>query len=240
MRKPERDRRVEVRSRKCVPSHETITPIASPFAIATPIRAGVVDRWLAATAAPAADEDQREGADELGDELAYEVPCRESARTGPGRQAPRSRECAARADSESVAVDAASSTRALGAARVAALPARAVLAGIVALSFAFRVAAGLAHPTPHYFPDEYIYRRSRALAEREARSAGAAHFPALLEPILPRRSGCPRPGDRLRLTQAALARDVARGRAGVPARPRLVSTKGFALASAALRSPAPN
>jgi len=86
-----------------------------------------------------------------------------------------------------VAVDAASSTRALGAARIAAVPARYALAGIVGLSFVVRLAAVLAHATPLYFPDEYIYGTlARSLAEtgKLAIRGQPAHFPALLEPLL--------------------------------------------------------
>lgn len=86
-----------------------------------------------------------------------------------------------------MAVDAASSTRALGAARIAAVPARYALAGIVALSFVFRLAAVLAHSVPLYFPDEYIYGTlARSLAEsgKLAIRGQPAHFPALLEPLL--------------------------------------------------------
>ena len=55
-------------------------------------------------------------------------------------------------------------------ARVAAVPARLVLAGIVAVSFAVRFAAALGHSTPLYFPDEYIYSAiSRSLAETGGR-----------------------------------------------------------------------
>ena len=51
-------------------------------------------------------------------------------------------------------------------ARVAAVPARLVLAGIVAASFAVRFVMALGHSTPLYFPDEYIYSAiSRSLAE---------------------------------------------------------------------------
>ena len=94
---------------------------------------------------------------------------------------------AAAADSESVAVDAAPTTRAAGAARIAAVPARYALAGIVALSFVVRLAAVLAHAVPLYFPDEYIYGTlARSLAEsgRLAIRGQPAHFPALLEPLL--------------------------------------------------------
>jgi hypothetical protein len=86
-----------------------------------------------------------------------------------------------------VAVDAASSPRALSASRIAAIPARWALAGIVALSFVFRLAAVLTHATPLYFPDEYIYGSlARSLAEsgKLVIRGQAAHFPALLEPLL--------------------------------------------------------
>src|ERR671936_1349993 len=72
-------------------------------------------------------------------------------------------------------------------ARAAAVPARLVLAGIVAASVAVRFVAALAHTTPLYFPDEYIYSeisRSLAHAGRPLIRGNAAHFPALLEPLL--------------------------------------------------------
>jgi hypothetical protein len=72
-------------------------------------------------------------------------------------------------------------------ARVAALPARLVLAGIVAASFAVRFVMALGHSTPLYFPDEYIYSAiSRSLAEhgRPLIRGQAAHFPAMIEPLL--------------------------------------------------------
>jgi hypothetical protein len=71
--------------------------------------------------------------------------------------------------------------------RTAAIPARLVLAGIVAVSFALRFAAALVHTTPLYFPDEYIYGSiARSLAEngRPLIRGHSAHFPALLEPLL--------------------------------------------------------
>ena len=86
-----------------------------------------------------------------------------------------------------MAVDAASSTRALGAARIAAVPARYALAGIVALSFVVRLGAVLAHAIPLYLPDEYIYgtlARSLAQSGKLAIRGQPAHFPALLEPLL--------------------------------------------------------
>ncbi len=58
---------------------------------------------------------------------------------------------------------------------------------IVCISFAVRTLAAIAHPTPTYFPDEYVYAAvSRSLGETGrplVRGAGA-HFPALLEPLL--------------------------------------------------------
>ena len=53
-----------------------------------------------------------------------------------------------------------------GLARAAAVPARLLLAGIVAVSFGLRFVAALVHTTPLYFPDEYIYGTiARSLAE---------------------------------------------------------------------------
>jgi hypothetical protein len=72
-------------------------------------------------------------------------------------------------------------------ARVAAVPARLVLAGIVAASFAVRFVMALGHTTPLYFPDEYIYSAiARSLAEhgRPMIRGHAAHFPAMIEPLL--------------------------------------------------------
>jgi hypothetical protein len=67
------------------------------------------------------------------------------------------------------------------------MPARFVLAGIVGVSFALRFALALAHATPLYLPDEYIYSQlARGIAEsgRPVIRGEAAHFPALLEPLL--------------------------------------------------------
>ncbi|MDQ2983372.1 MAG: glycosyltransferase family 39 protein [Actinomycetota bacterium] len=75
----------------------------------------------------------------------------------------------------------------LGLDRVAAIPARIVLCVVVAASFLVRFAAALGHATPLYFPDEYIYGTlARSLAEhgRPLIRGHAAHFPALLQPIL--------------------------------------------------------
>ncbi|HKD34137.1 MAG TPA: hypothetical protein VKB73_11850 [Gaiellaceae bacterium] len=74
-----------------------------------------------------------------------------------------------------------------GLTRAAAVPARLLLAGIVAVSFGLRFAAALVHTTPLYFPDEYIYSTiARSLAEsgRPLIRGQSAHFPAMLEPLL--------------------------------------------------------
>ncbi|MDQ5820222.1 MAG: glycosyltransferase family 39 protein [Actinomycetota bacterium] len=78
-------------------------------------------------------------------------------------------------------------TQELGLLRLATIPARFVLAGIVGASFCIRFVLALAHATPLYLPDEYIYASlARGIAEtgRPVIRGGAAHFPALLEPIL--------------------------------------------------------
>ncbi len=72
-------------------------------------------------------------------------------------------------------------------ARAATIPARLLLAGLVAASFLVRFVAALGHTTPLYFPDEYIYSGiARSLAEngRPLIRGNSAHFPALLEPLL--------------------------------------------------------
>jgi Dolichyl-phosphate-mannose-protein mannosyltransferase len=85
-----------------------------------------------------------------------------------------------------VAVDV-SFPRPEGLTRAAAVPARLLLAGIVAVSFGLRFAAALVHTTPLYFPDEYIYGTiARSLGEsgRPLIRGHSAHFPAMLEPLL--------------------------------------------------------
>src|SRR5436305_1156181 len=70
--------------------------------------------------------------------------------------------------------------------RISAIPARFVLTGVVGVSFIVRLAVAMAHATPLYFPDEYIYASiSRSLAEhgRPLIRGHAAHFPAMLEPL---------------------------------------------------------
>lgn len=67
------------------------------------------------------------------------------------------------------------------------LTARVALTFVVAGSFAARVVASAAHPAPRYFPDEYLYMAfARALGSGHAPGVRgeAAHFPALLAPIL--------------------------------------------------------
>lgn len=72
-------------------------------------------------------------------------------------------------------------------ARVAAAPATAALLAIVGLSIVARSLASLLYPTPRYFPDEYLYAAlARSLAEsgRLEIRGHAAHFPAILQPLL--------------------------------------------------------
>src|SRR5947209_4776866 len=67
------------------------------------------------------------------------------------------------------------------------LTARVALTLVVAGSFAVRVVASAAHPAPRYFPDEYLYTAfARALGSGHlpAVRGQAAHFPALLAPLL--------------------------------------------------------
>lgn len=67
------------------------------------------------------------------------------------------------------------------------MPAGAILAGIVVVSFAARALAALRHPTPLVLPDEYTYAElARSLAEtgRPLVRGASAGFPALLEPLL--------------------------------------------------------
>jgi len=72
-------------------------------------------------------------------------------------------------------------------ARSVALPARLWLAGIVGLSCALRGIAAIAHVTPYMLPDEYYYHslaQSIATTGRPLIRGHAAHFPALLAPIV--------------------------------------------------------
>ena len=55
------------------------------------------------------------------------------------------------------------------------------------MAFAVRVALSWLHATPNYFPDEYLYAalgRSFGSFDGATIRGGAAHFPALLEPLL--------------------------------------------------------
>lgn len=67
------------------------------------------------------------------------------------------------------------------------LTSRVAVTVVVAVSFAARVVASAMHPTPLYFPDEYLYTSiARALGSGDAPAVrgSAAHFPALLAPLL--------------------------------------------------------
>src|ERR671922_1549946 len=71
--------------------------------------------------------------------------------------------------------------------RLAAVPAWVWLGGIVVASFGGRFLAALGRVVPYYLPDEYIYPTlARSLAEhgRPLIRGGAAHFPALLDPLV--------------------------------------------------------
>lgn len=115
----------------------------------------------------------------------------------------------------------------------------ALLGGLVGLSALVRFLLALAHPTPLFFADEYIYStlaHELATTGRPTIRGDAASFPALLEPILT----APfwlfgDAGVALRLTQGLNA--VAMSLAAVPvfllAR-RLGLAKAFALAAAVL------
>src|SRR5262249_24086243 len=93
-----------------------------------------------------------------------------------------------RADTPFVAVDV-SFPRPEGLTRAAAVPARLLLAGIVAVSFGLRFAAALVHTTPLYFPDEYIYSTIAPSPAppgpgRPLFRGQPAPSPAMLEPLL--------------------------------------------------------
>jgi hypothetical protein len=67
------------------------------------------------------------------------------------------------------------------------LTTRVSLTAIVGVSFAVRAVASAAHPVPRYFPDEYVYTaiaRSLGAGHVPAVRGAAAHFPALLAPLL--------------------------------------------------------
>ena len=72
-------------------------------------------------------------------------------------------------------------------ARIAALPTWLWLGGIMLASVGGRLLAATGRVTPDYLPDEYIYPSlARSFAEhgRPLIRGGAAHFPALLDPIV--------------------------------------------------------
>jgi hypothetical protein len=132
-----------------------------------------------------------------------------------------------------------------GLAWISAIPARLVLAGIVGASFLIRFVIALAHATPLYFPDEYIYATlARSLAEhgRPLIRSSPAHFPALLEPL----AAAPfwlfhDPALAYRLTQAENA--LVMSLAAVPVyllSRRLGLGAGLALVAAALTVASPN
>ena len=138
-----------------------------------------------------------------------------------------------------LAAPAAERTASLPFARLAAVPARLALTGIVGASFAIRLLAALAHATPLYFPDEYIYgtlARSVATSGRLAIRGTPAHFPALLEPLLAAPfwlTGNPEVAYRLTQALNALAMSLAAIPVYLLAR-RLGLGKWFALGCAAL------
>jgi hypothetical protein len=129
--------------------------------------------------------------------------------------------------------------------RISAVPAKLVLAGLVGVSFVVRFVVALAHATPLYFPDEYIYGGiARSLAEhgKPLIRGGPAHFPAMLEPL----AAAPfwlfhDPLLAYRLTQAENA--LAMSLAAIPVyllTRRLGLGTGLALVSAALAIASPD
>ncbi|HEY6960874.1 MAG TPA: hypothetical protein VI408_03195 [Gaiellaceae bacterium] len=118
------------------------------------------------------------------------------------------------------------------------LTARVGLTLVVVCSFAARAVASAAHPVPRYFPDEYLYTAiARALGSGHtpAVRGEAAHFPALLEPLLaaPLQAAFA-PDVAYRLTQAenALLMSLAAVPVYLLAR-RLAVSSGWSLACAA-------
>src|SRR6266508_4048511 len=89
--------------------------------------------------------------------------------------------------------------------RLAAVPASAVLASMVAVSFVLRELAALTRVTPYMVPDEYYYRtlaHSLATTGQPLIRGHAAHFPALLAPIVTAPFQWFDPVTAYRLTQA--------------------------------------
>ncbi len=70
--------------------------------------------------------------------------------------------------------------------RIGSIPSAFWLGGLVAASFLARVLTSVGHRTPRLLPDEYIYfTLARSLSHGSTAIRGhAAHFPALLEPLL--------------------------------------------------------
>lgn len=86
-----------------------------------------------------------------------------------------------------MAVNATTTTRTLAALRVRALSPAAVLAVLVGLSFLVRLVVVWQQETPTIYPDEYIYTElARSISTHGLPQIrdGAAHFPALLVPLL--------------------------------------------------------
>ena len=113
------------------------------------------------------------------------------------------------------------------------------------VSFGLRFAAALVHTTPLYFPDEYIYSSiARSLAEhgRPLIRGHAAHFPALLEPLLAAPFWLSHdPAVAYRLTQAENA--LAMSLAAIPVYllvRRLGGSAGWALAAAGMTVASPD
>ena len=113
------------------------------------------------------------------------------------------------------------------------------------VSFGLRFAAALVHTTPLYFPDEYIYSSiARSLAEhgRPLIRGHAAHFPALLEPLLAAPFWLSHdPAVAYRLTQAENA--LAMSLAAIPVYllvRRLGGSTGWALAAAGMTVASPD
>jgi hypothetical protein len=136
-------------------------------------------------------------------------------------------------------------SRARALARVAAFPAGAIIAGLVAVSTLARTLVAWAQATPIYFPDEYLYSTlARSIAEsgRPLVRDAPAQFPALLEPLLAAPFWLAGDVDfAYRLTQAqnALAMSLAAVPAFLLAR-RLGLGRGFSLGCAAITVAAPS
>src|SRR4051794_26376804 len=118
------------------------------------------------------------------------------------------------------------------------------LVAVVGISFVLRTLAAFGHVSPRYFPDEYIYSSlARSLAEGKGLEirGGAAHFPALLEPLLSAPfwlSGDAATAYRLTLVWHALAMSLAAGPGVLPSpRPPLSGRGAPAPAALSLAPP---